>query len=206
MRILFLGNSHTYYNDMTGMFESMVCAAEGSRPEVVCSTGDGVGLRWHWNHRRSREHLAEGRWDWIILQERSGGPLEDPEQMDQYARRLRGAAEGSNVCLYMTWPLQNQPDTGPIIFEIYERIAQSLGAAVAPVGRVWSRLQQDTRGLNLYDSDGRHASIAGSYAAAVTIASTVTSRQARAGGGCDGLTEIEAAAIQVAVNAELRNR
>ena len=88
-RILFIGNSHTYLHYMPRMLEQLARAAgyrKRLRTEQV--TGRGAGLEWHWNNPATRHMITDGQWDYVILQERSGGPLEDPVSMQKHARLL----------------------------------------------------------------------------------------------------------------------
>ena len=64
-RCLFVGNSHTYYNDMPEMVRAMYGEAfadsqsEPRQLDVEDTTGGGVDLEWHWTNRSSRKLLAE---------------------------------------------------------------------------------------------------------------------------------------------------
>lgn len=47
MRVLFLGNSHTYFNDMPRLFADMCGELSGERPEVTMLAYSGRSLAWH---------------------------------------------------------------------------------------------------------------------------------------------------------------
>ena len=112
MRLLFVGNSHTYLNHMPRMVERMLAAA-GSRPpvEVEQTVGDAVGLEWHWGNARTRELIAGGGWDFVVLQDRSGGPLKNRDSFERHARLLDAEirAAGARTVLYMTWAHRSAP-------------------------------------------------------------------------------------------------
>ena len=47
MRVLFVGNSHTYFNDMPALFGRMCAELTGERPEVTMLAYSGRSLAWH---------------------------------------------------------------------------------------------------------------------------------------------------------------
>ena len=70
LNVLFIGNSHTYYNFMPQLLVGLVKAAnQGLSVEVEQSTGKGVSLEWHWNNSETRERICAKNWDYIVLQE-----------------------------------------------------------------------------------------------------------------------------------------
>ena len=167
--ILFIGNSHTYYHEMPRMIVEFAKAADHAADlHIETSTASGVNLQWHWNHTPTRDLIEQGGWDAVVLQERSGGPLEDKPAMHEYARKLHGEIDqqGAETIFYMTWARTYQPGTQSEITEAYETIADELNATLAPVGEAWKRALNEDSGLRLHAPDGRHAAPAGSYVAA----------------------------------------
>ena len=71
LRVLFVGNSFTYYNSMPALVQRLASADEGAQPIIVSMT------RGAWTLERfSRDHrlaalLKDIRWDVVILQEQS---------------------------------------------------------------------------------------------------------------------------------------
>ena len=66
-RILFIGNSLTYSNDLP----AMVCAmARSAGRQATCESvaKPDYGLEEHWNEREAREAIARG-WDVVVLQQ-----------------------------------------------------------------------------------------------------------------------------------------
>jgi hypothetical protein len=167
--VLFIGNSHTYYHEMPQM---LVRLAEAGNPHstiaVEQSTASGVSLEWHWRNQPTRDLIARGDWDAVVLQERSGGPLEDEEAMHEYARRFHEEISewGAETVFYMTWARTYQPGTQPEIATAYTEIADELNATLAPVGAAWKRALERDSDLRLHAPDGRHADPPGSYLAA----------------------------------------
>jgi hypothetical protein len=179
-RILFLGNSYTFYNDLPGQVEAL---SEGTAAplEVHVAVQGGFTLEQHWRDARSRQRLGAGPWDFVVLQEQSRRPLVAPERMLRFARRLEGAAsrQGGKTVLFMTWPRRSLPEDGPRLAETYREVGEGIGALVAPVGEVWERVRREHPEISLYDNDGSHPAPAGSYLAACVIYVALTGEDPR---------------------------
>ena len=176
MKVLFLGNSHTYYHQMPLMVEALSESSDGPTIETEESTGGGVDFQWHWNQRRSRSLVERGGWDFIVLQNRSGGPLEESDSMKRYAGLLVDEIRkvDAQPVFYMTWAALSRPDTQEEITSVYRQIADEHSALLAPVGEAWKNVLESGAGIRLHDADGRHAAPAGSYLAACVLTSMMT--------------------------------
>ena len=177
LRVLFLGNSHTYLHYMPQMLVQLVKAADcGFELEADQCVGEGVSLEWHWNNESSRQKMRGRNWDYIVLQDRSGGPLEDLDSFQKHAGLLDAEIKklGAATILYMTWANQNRPDTGIVLADAYRRMANELGAYLAPVGLAWANAQKNSSELALHHHDGRHASPVGAYFTACLFYAVLT--------------------------------
>ena len=166
MNILFIGNSHTYLHYMPQMLGELAQAADsGVQLNIDQVTGEGAGLQWHWNNAPSRDKIRSGSWDRVVLQDRSGGPLEEFESFQAHARLLDEEIrrQGAKTVFYMTWANKSRPRTQKIIADAYGQIATELGAVLAPVGLAWEKVQALDVELNLHHIDDRHANPSGAY-------------------------------------------
>ena len=166
MNVLFIGNSHTYLHYMPQMLVELANAAgKGIRLNADQITGEGAGLQWHWNNAATREKIRSQRWEYVVLQDRSGGPLEDLECFQIHARRLNEEIirQGAKTILYMTWANKSRPNTQKILADTYGQIAAELCAGLAPVGLAWEKSRSLDFELNLYHIDDRHANPSGAY-------------------------------------------
>ena len=166
MNVLFIGNSHTYLHYMPQMLAELARAADSDFPlKIDQVTGEGAGLQWHWNNQLPREKIKSGRWDRVVLQDRSGGPLEELESFRTHARRLDEEIrrQGAKTVFYMTWANKSRPRTQKIIADAYGQIATELDAVLAPVGLAWEKVLTLDVELNLHHIDDRHANPSGAY-------------------------------------------
>ncbi|MBS1831251.1 MAG: SGNH/GDSL hydrolase family protein [Acidobacteria bacterium] len=180
IRVLFIGNSYTYYNNMP----EMVATLSGGRIETRMVARGSSTLRQLWDLGESVAAIREGKWDWVVLQEHSllGGmrvdgveSVNNPEffhesvrMYDAEIRRNKG-----KTLLYLTWARRSHPDQQQVINQAYLSIAQELGLPIAPVGAVWQRVRELDPGLVLHDPDGTHPNPAGSYLAACVFINTI---------------------------------
>ena len=80
MNVLFLGNSHVYMHFMPSMLMELVKAEDRGAALVADQcTGEGVSLEWHWKNQATRDMVVSKKWDYVVLQDRAGGPLEERE-------------------------------------------------------------------------------------------------------------------------------
>ena len=148
--VLFIGNSHTYLNFMPRMLLALVNAEDRGFELIVDQcTGEGASLEWHWKNLPSRDKITEEPWDFVVLQDRSGGPLEEPESFERHAGLLDSEIrkQAARTIFFMTWANRTRPDTQAILTEAYTKVAQELGAILSPVGLAWEAVSaQDAAG------------------------------------------------------------
>ena len=168
-RLLFLGNSHTYTHNVPKlMLELANAAGYRNHLHIAMNAESRVGLEWHRQNSRSLDLISCGRWDYVVLQERSGGALEDKNKMFTNARLLDEeiGKTDSKTAFYMTWASRNDPGMQKTITDAYQEISGELGATLVPVGCAWENALTSNPDLSLYEADGRHATILGAYLAA----------------------------------------
>lgn len=213
VRILFLGNSYTYYNDLPLMFRSLAKAAQPELSlEVKAITEGGISLGELWHKRDVQETLDREKWDYVVLQEHSmlGWAYRDGEEMlndpayfwqdvQLFAPKIRKA--GAQPVLYLTWSRKSKPDVQPDLDYAYATAAKEVRAKVAPVGRAWFAIRQTEPEIELYASDGSHPSLAGSYLAACVFVNTLIGARCPAMPTPVGLPAEHVAALQAAAEA-----
>ena len=177
MRVLFIGNSHTYYNDMPRMFAE-ICREKQKEVEVTMLAHGGKGWDFHVEEPEARFNILYGGYDAVVLQH-TAHPMGDLEVMHESGKKLikwvRQA--GTRPILYMTWTTkadgeQAQEKMG----SAYRRLQQETGCELAPVGENWWKYHREHPEEEMYAEDGQHASKIGSRVAASTIAETFLSR------------------------------
>lgn len=173
MRTLFIGNSHTYYNDLPHLF-ARACEEHGVRMDVAMLASPGIGLDEHSTHQDVRFNILYGNYDYIILQHRAH-PMGDLDSMSdgvrilmEYIRRTK-----AQPVFYMTWSKKADPEGQAPMSAIYRELGREYGAKVAPVGEYWWKYREEHPDVELYDEDGAHASLRGSRLAARVLYRTI---------------------------------
>lgn len=138
-------------------------------------TGEGAGLEWHWKNVPTRNAIREKPWDYVVLQERSGGPLEDLDSFTQHAQLLDKDIrnQGAKTMLFLTWANRSRPETQAALADAYGMATHKLQASLAPVGLAWEAIRRIDPGIELHHRDGRHANPMGSYLTACVFYSVV---------------------------------
>ena len=216
LRVLFLGNSYTYYNDLHLLVRNLAKAAQPDLAlEVRAITEGGISLGELWQKREVQEALDKDHWDYVVLQEHSmlgwsyregEEVINDPayfwQSLQLFALKIRRA--GAIPVLFLTWARKAKPDTQPDLDYAYATPGRDLKARVAPVGRAWFSVRQQKPDLELFAPDGSHPSLAGSYLAACVMLNTILeskceSLPAPAGIEADDIPILQAAADGAAV-------
>ncbi|QIR38911.1 hypothetical protein HCG51_20850 [Tolypothrix sp. PCC 7910] len=176
LKVLFIGNSYTYYNELPNLVKNLALNAKAARKfETEMVTVGGATLEQLWQQGKGVSRIKNGKWDYVVLQEQSTLPITNPKLMYEYARLFNEEIKKINAqtVFYLTWARQNRPETQQALKDSYMTIAQELNAIVAPVGIVWQKIQEQNQNLMLYEPDNSHSSPIGSYVAACVFYATI---------------------------------
>jgi hypothetical protein len=166
IRVLFVGNSYTYTDDIPWITKQLATAA-GESLDVEMIAPPGATLQYTWEQERVQRRLRESKWDFVVLQEQSIRSVEQPQAAMKYADlfdfEIRRA--GAKTILFFIWPRQYQPENYAPLTNTFFRIAKKLDAVVAPVGIAWMNALKENPKLPLYSPDRSHPGPVGSYLA-----------------------------------------
>jgi hypothetical protein len=166
-RVLFIGNSYTYGNG--GMNVRLQEFVQVAHPELDFTaeavTAGGATLEMHYNNASTLETIENGNWDYVILQEQSTRPIDNPELMYEYAALLDGVitGAGAETAFFMTWARAYDPGMIEGLAAAYDYIGDQLEALVCPVGRAWQNSLLQNSELILHVADDSHPNVWGSY-------------------------------------------
>ena len=182
-RVLFVGNSHTFVNDLPGLFAGLAQAA--GQPVTADESAFG-GYTWeqHAANGATLAKIAKGGWDHVFLQEHSLYPSIDvlwETSSVPAARQLDSliAASASGTGFFMTWGWElggshcvgddcspDFPDYFAMqhaVTEAYVALSTELDAFLVPAGSVWARALAVDPASPLWAADHYHPSLEGSY-------------------------------------------
>ena len=184
MKVLFIGNSYTYYNEMPKIVEAL---AAGNGKELITHqvTKGGWYLHKYLDeknefHDKLMELIAENKYEVCFLQEQSMCPYLDYERFTDGAKRLMNLMENvaGEFVLYQTWARKEgspslekhnltAQEFGEGIVAAYEKFGAEMGLRVSPVGRMFAKFRSVDPETELYNEDKSHPAYAGSCLAAL---------------------------------------
>lgn len=169
LRILFVGNSHTFFNDMPAAVASMA-REQGFDCDVTMIAHGGWFLAQHVDEPEVRFNILHGNYDYVVLQEHSH-PFGPEEKLYDAVRALNKWIQeaGSVPVIYATWAKKVEESEQERMNAAHERIAEEIGAVLAPVGQNWWDYKNSNPDIETYYKDGAHASESGSEFAAKVI-------------------------------------
>lgn len=185
-RVLFVGNSYTYVNDLPATFASL--AESGHHPvETGMLAWGGATLGGHAIDAETRSALGASRWSDVVLQEQSQIPaVPSLRQTQMYppARKLVAVVRdvGARPLFFVTWahrdgwPEEGIPDYATMQAAVdagYLEIAREQNVPVVPVGYAWWITLAQERGGTLWQEDGSHPTPEGTYLAACVFYAAV---------------------------------
>lgn len=218
LKVLFLGNSHTYYNDMPQIFANL--SESGGHPTIIDSnTPGGHTLQQHSNNPTSLDKIRLGIWDYVVLQENSQYPVINYfryNSMYPAARLLDSLITENNgtIAFFMNWGwryggqcevdgyqspfFEDYFQMQDSMTSAYTEIATELSAVLAPVGEAWRTAVTWDPDLVLWHTDNYHPALNGSYLTACVFYATFYAESPTGLEYYGGLTETEALFLQQA--------
>lgn len=225
VRLLFVGNSYTYGNNLNDIMKQLMERGVASFQDVYTQRYAPGGYRFPQHYKDAsdpnstaqlRQFLVTGqdplyKWDFVIFQDQSqvpGFPQNNSYWLDS-RNGLKGLHQlvqqkGGQSVLLMTWGRRKGDSQNAQMFPNFKAMQSRLRSGykayaaqagtsqapiyIAPAGLAWERVyddiaaqQQDptadnTRFSVLYEGDGSHPSVQGSFLAACVLYTTLTGR------------------------------
>ncbi|MCW3124652.1 MAG: type sorting protein [Bacteroidetes bacterium] len=184
IKVLFIGNSYTSVNDLP---HTVAQVASGLGDTVIYDSNapGGYTFQQHSVDATTLSKIAQGTWDFVVLQEQSQRPSFDPSQVEvevyPYAHTLDSLIHAANPCtetvFYMTWGKKNGDSSNCGVYppvctysgsqdrlsQSYTEMGQLNSATVAPAGEAWRNIINQNVAFDLYNPDQSHPSIYGTY-------------------------------------------
>lgn len=201
LKVLFIGNSYTYVNDLPEMLKSLASSCGEANLEVAKVALPGATLEALWEEGQARKALQQHRWDFVVLQEQSVLPTVEPERMYRYGRLFDSEIKksGAKTVLFVTWARAGNSKMQEALDASYLHLGKDLRALVAPVGPAWEIALKANPGLPLHQSDGSHPSLTGTYLGALVFYSVLYGKPPECSAALvNGLSEKDAALVRQA--------
>lgn len=216
-KVLFIGNSYTFTNNMPLMLQTLTTAM-GDTLIYDESDPGGYTFAQHCTYPTTISRIFSQQWDVVVLQEQSELPSFPPLEVDTevypYAHRLDSMIHANDTCtqtmFLMTWGHANgDPPNCPSYPAIctyagmQERLRESYlqmevdnHATVAPVGVAWKAIMDSFPAIWLYTTDSSHPIVPGSFLEASVLYSSIFHRRTLGCSYTSGLTSAVAQTLQ----------
>jgi hypothetical protein len=168
-KILFIGNSFTFYNDGIDYHLKNMLRVEKSSDSmnylVQKIAVSSYTLEAHFEDPLTMQKIKSDKWNMVILQEQSTRPINNPDLFLEFAAKLDTEIKksGAEVSFFMTWALKDVPAEINLIAASYGTAGLQLKDKVITVGRVWEYFVKNNQNIDLYGPDKKHPSLAGTY-------------------------------------------
>ncbi len=180
-RVLFIGNSLTYFNDLPGTVAQL--ASSVNRTIQASSVArPNFALIDHVEGKSDAVEVIQGAaWDYVVLQQ---GPSSLDLSRDTLALATRLLdpyikAAGGRSALLMVWPESARFEFFDDVRASYQLAAQEVAGLFLPAGEAWLGAWALDPQLQLYGPDGYHPSELGTYVAALVVFEGITGHDAR---------------------------
>lgn len=196
-RVLFVGNSFTYYNNMPEIFEQL--ANQAGHPVFIlqhtpggASVGDTIqDTLAHMNNPTMYAYIRNYQWDYLVLQDNQGrfvynyGSLPGSSKVIEGHLKIRDSLLFYSPCAKLLWFAGWGPKNGYLpyastgvdlidrIYANYLFLLDTAGQVIAPIGPAWKDIVLHHPSINLWDVDDVHPGPAGSLLTASVIYSGV---------------------------------
>ena len=202
VRVLFIGNSYTFYNDGVWTHFQKLAYTAGYNAAVDQVTIGSHRLYQFADPNESdpaggpvvEQKLTDNVYDYVFLQEQSTAPVDQYAQFESGVVTLSNRIEQHNadaqVILYQTWGREtgssdltgrgwtNETMTYDLAYA-YDKAAELVGATVSPAGTAFHEVySKHASTIDLYDADQTHPTLEGTYLASLVHIGTVFGAEA----------------------------
>jgi hypothetical protein len=178
VRVLLVGNSYIYYNNLAQMIGLIT---DSLNTKIICkkSTIGAATLGQHWNSERglkTKKIIASNKFDIVVIQDNSMWPLEHKDSLLIYGQLFCNyiRANGAKPYLYNTWAREKTPQTQSSINAVYNELAALENAVNVPVGSSFDLARKTIPTMNLFHPDGSHPSAVGTFLIALSFIKKIT--------------------------------
>ena len=171
LRILFIGNSLTYVNDLPGVVRQLG-ASNAARPVTVASVAFGdYSLEDHWNRGDALAAIRQGGWDLVVMQQGPSALPESRANLIEWTGRFAGEIRkvGARPAVYMVWPGLGRQEAWDSVTDSYAAAATAARALLLPAGEALRSALLADPGMPLFDADGFHPLPLGTLGVALVI-------------------------------------
>jgi hypothetical protein len=190
MNLLFIGNSYTHYNSMPMIFEK-IAVSKKLKVAVEMNARSNHTLKMHSKRTEMYENIRKKKWDYVVLQGFSREFMYPTSHIDTatvpYLKQILDSIYSNNPCtnvlFYMTWGYKDGFQYNDSLYSYqlmsekiksgYKYVADMFKIPIVPAGDVWRLCRESYSNINLYQEDGQHPTLNGSYLVACSFYASI---------------------------------
>ncbi|MEO5589609.1 MAG: hypothetical protein ABIS03_08490 [Gemmatimonadaceae bacterium] len=169
-RVLFIGNSYLYFQDIPEILRVMADSAGGDKLAVETVARPNFALVDHVFSGSAVTEIRKGGWEWVVLQQ-------GPSSVEVNRDTLRAATKvfdseiskvGAKTALFSAWPTQDRRQDFPRAIESYQLAAADVKGIFVPIATAWVAAWDRDASVQLY-ADALHPNAEGAYLSALVL-------------------------------------
>ena len=173
MKILFVGNSHTFNYEVPGLMLN-IAKKEGIDCFAAMNAHGGWTLSQHTREPDVPFNIKNGGYDYVVLQEHAHPFDYDGKMMEAIPLLKQWADEGgAKTVIFVPWAQKHERFKQPEMTAACYEAARIYDCLVAPIGELWWEYQDANPEVEMYSPDRGHASLIGAEFAAKVIWDTI---------------------------------
>ena len=165
LKILFVGHSKFYINNLPGMFATITKIQNPKLPlKVGCAYGSSYTLQEQWNNKLAKKTIRDkGPWDFVVFIARSGYPVKKPEEVEVYLNLFNQELKTTKSTMVLTENFTVNKNEYPKIHIATQKLAKKFNCPVLPIGTAWNLVRISNPDIKLFASDNHHPNVNGTY-------------------------------------------
>lgn len=174
VRILFVGNSLTYTNDLPSMVKA-IATDNDILVETEMLAYPNYALEDHWLDGKFQKLTDEKYFNYVIVQQGPSSQQDGRTMLMEYGAKFKKVCDdkGTRLVFFMVWPSRTNYQTFSGVIKNYREAALQTESMLCPVGETWKAFIDNTHDFSYYGEDGFHPSPTGSAVAAQLIYQTL---------------------------------
>lgn len=168
VRVLFLGNSLTYTNDLPRTIADMAKSVNDTPLVYRVIAKPNYALEDHFNDGLEAAINGKG-FHFIVMQQGPSSLASSGVHLSAWTTAINtlAVAAGARSALYQVWPAGGDPATFAAVRTNYREAAVAVNGMFIPAGQAWLEVWAEDPQLGLYSADHFHPSPLGTYVAAL---------------------------------------
>lgn len=169
-KILFIGNSLTYSNNMPFILEEIGKSFDKKiSTKMICKPN--YAIIDHLNEGMIQKEIASKNYDYVIIQQGPSSQEEGRKMLFRDGKIIKKLCKKHTAKFgyFMVWPSKKYYFTFDRVIKNHKEAAEKNNAILFDVGSIWKQYQKSANYVSLYGSDQFHPSKTGSFLAALTI-------------------------------------